>query len=49
MHIMDAWREDYEYMLLHMIYDKEAPTFEQIIEKMMELQEEIRLLPYQVE
>ncbi len=45
-HIMDAWREDYEYMLLHMIYDNEAPTFEQLIEAITELQIEIRALPY---
>ena len=45
-HIMDAWREDYEYMLLHMIYDNEAPTFEQLIEAITELQKEIKTLPY---
>ena len=44
--IMDAWREDYEYMLLHMIYDNEAPTFEQLIEAITELQKEIKALPY---
>lgn len=46
-HIMDAWREDYEYMLLHMIYDNDAPTFEQLIEAITELQKEIKTLPYQ--
>ena len=45
-HIMDAWREDYEYMLLHMIYDNDAPTFEQLIELITELQKEIKTLPY---
>ena len=45
-HIMDAWREDYEYMLLHMIYDYDAPTFEQLIEAITELQKEIKTLPY---
>ena len=46
--IMDAWREDYEYMLMHMIYDNDAPTFEQLIEVITELQKEIRMLPYQL-
>jgi hypothetical protein len=45
-HIMDAWREDYEYMLLHMIYDNEAPTFEQLIEAITYLQKKIKLLTY---
>lgn len=45
-HIMDAWREDYEYMLLHMIYDNEAPTFEQLIEAITDLQKEIKTLLY---
>jgi hypothetical protein len=46
-HIMDAWREDYEYMLLHMIYDNEAPTFEQLIETITELHKSIHTLTYQ--
>ena len=47
-HIMDAWREDYEYMLLHMIYDNDAPTFEQLIEAIFELQNMIKSLTYHV-
>lgn len=43
---MDAWREDYEYMLLHMIYDTNAPTFGQLIETMAELQKTINSLHY---
>ena len=46
-HIMGAWREDYEYMLLHMIYDNEAPTFEQLIEAIMELHKSLNALTYQ--
>lgn len=46
-HIMDAWREDYEYMLLHMIYDNEAPAFEQLIETITELHKSIHTLTYQ--
>jgi hypothetical protein len=34
-------------MLLHMIYDNDAPTFEQLIEAITELQKEIKTLPYQ--
>ena len=47
-YIMDAWREDYEYMLLHMIYDNDAPTFEQLIEAIFELQNMIKSLTYHV-
>ena len=31
---------------MHMIYDNEAPTFEQLIEAITELQNEIKTLPY---
>ena len=44
--VIEAWRDDYEYMLLHMIYDNDAPTFEQLIEAITELQKEIKTLPY---
>lgn len=46
-HIMDTWREDYESMLLHMIYDNEAPTFEQLLEVLTELHNSIHALTYQ--
>ena len=44
--VIDAWHEDYEYMLLHMIYDKDAPSFENLIDTISQLQSTIKTLPY---
>ncbi len=47
--VIDAWREDYEYMLLHMIYDTDAPSFEKLIDVISHLQSTIKALPYKPE
>ena len=47
--VIDAWREDYEYMLLHMIYDTNAPSFEKLIDVISHLQSTIKALPYKPE
>lgn len=47
--VIDAWREDYEYMLLHMIYDTDAPSFEKLIDVISHLQSTIKALPYKTE
>ena len=44
--VMEAWRDDYEDMLLNMIYDTEAPDFDTLITVMKELQNTIKTLPY---
>jgi len=47
--VIDAWLKDYEYMLLHMIYDTEAPSFEKLIDVISQLQSTIKTLPYKPE
>ena len=47
--VLDAWRDDYEYMLLHMIYDTNAPSFEKLIDVISHLQSTIKALPYKPE
>ena len=47
--VLDAWRDDYEYMLLHMIYDTNAPSFEKLIDVISQLQSSIKALPYKPE
>ena len=41
----DLWRKDYENMQKTMIYGN-SPTFDQLIESIIELQQMIKTLPY---
>lgn len=47
--VLDAWHEDYDYMLLHMIYDTDAPKFDKLIYTISELQSTIKTLSYNPE
>ena len=40
--IIDAWRSDYLRMMEEMIYENNAPTFEQLIETLNELKTQLQ-------
>jgi hypothetical protein len=44
--VADLWRKDYENMQKNMIYGN-SPSYEQLLKSLTELQNEIKMLPYQ--
>jgi hypothetical protein len=47
--VIDAWRKDYNTMLEEMIYETNAPTFEEIILALTALKEEMNALPWRLD
>ncbi|MGX7690536.1 hypothetical protein ACWA1C_25450, partial [Flectobacillus roseus] len=48
-HIIGEWRADYKKMMEDMIYETNKPTFEDLVDNLEELKEQLQTLDWQFE